>query len=290
MDGEPPVNGKVCIVTGANTGIGLETAAALVAQGATVVLACRDEAKAREAIAEINARGGKGAAHFMPLNLASLQSVRDFAASFQHKFNRLDVVVNNAGIMPGKRQITIEGFEMILGVNHLGHYLLTRDLLGLLRRSVPARVVVVASAMHHRGDINFNDLQSETKYGPMGVYSNSKLANVMFTYALARRLEGSGVTANCLHPGVVGTQIIRKQIGDYPAIVQPLGSLFLAFTLSPEKGARTSVHLASSPEVEGISGKYFVRCKPAQSSARSHDVAAQEKLWETSARLTGLDA
>lgn len=282
------MNGKVCIVTGANTGIGLETAAALVNQGATVVLACRDEAKANAAIADIAARGGKGKAVFLPLDLASLQTVRDFAGTFRQRFPRLDVLVNNAGIMPGKRQVTCDGFEMIFGVNHLGHYLLTRELLGLLKQSAPARIVVVASTMHHRGRVNFGDLQSETKYGPMGVYSNSKLANVLFTYALARRLEGSGLTANSLHPGVVRTQIIQKQIGDYPAILRPLALPILPFFLSPAQGAHTSVYLASSPEVEGISGKYFVRCKPARSSVHSHDVTTQEKLWEISARLTGL--
>ncbi len=281
--------GKICIVTGANTGIGFETAAALIGQGATVVLACRDEAKANAALKEIAARGGSGAGHVMPLNLASLKSVRTFAAAFRERFQRLDVLVNNAGVMPGKRYTTEDGFEMIFGTNHLGHYLLTRELLDLLKRSAPARIVVVASTMHHRGRINFDDLQAEQKFGPMGIYSNSKLANVMFAFTLARRLEGSGVTVNCLHPGVVRTQIIRKQINDYPAILRPLAIPFLALTLSPAQGARTSIHLASSPEVEGVTGKYFARCKLTRSSARSMDVSAQEKLWDISARLAGIE-
>lgn len=284
------MNGKVCIVTGANTGIGLETAAALIGQGATVVLACRDESKADTALREIITRGGSGTGHVMKLDLASLQSVRAFAAAFHARFNRLDVLVNNAGVMPGKRYTTEDGFEMIFGTNHLGHYLLTRELLDLLKRSAPARVVVVASAMHHGGRIDFDDLQSERKYGAMRVYSMSKLANVMFTFALARRLNGSAVTVNCLHPGVVRTQIIQKQIGDYPAFLRPLALPILPFMLSPAQGARTSIHLALAAEVEGISGRYFVKSKPAKSSGRSHDRDAQERLWEISARLTGLPA
>lgn len=283
------MKGKVCIVTGANTGIGLETAAALIDRGATVVLACRDESKANRALQEIATRNGSGTGHAMKLDLASLKSVSAFAAAFRERFNRLDVLVNNAGVMPGKRYTTEDGFELIFGTNHLGHYLLTHKLLDLLRRSAPARIVVVASTMHHRGQINFDDLQAEHKYGPMSVYSNSKLANVMFAFALARRLKGSGVTANCLHPGIVRTQIIQKQIGDYPAILRPLAIPFLALALSPAQGARTSIHLASSPEIEGVSGKYFVRCKPARSSARSHDVSVQEKLWDLSARLVGIE-
>lgn len=283
------MNGKVCIVTGANTGIGFETAAALIGQGATVVLACRDESKATTALKEIADRGGSGTGYVMKLDLASLKSVRAFAAGFRERFQRLDVLVNNAGVMPGKRYTTEDGIEMIFGTNHLGPYLLTRELLDLLKRSAPARIVVVASTMHRQGRINFDDLQAERKFGPMGIYSNSKLANVMFTFALARRLEGSGVTVNCLHPGVVRTQIIRKQINDYPAILRPLAIPFLALTLSPAQGARTSIHLASSPEVEGVSGKYFARCKVARSSSRSLDVPAQEKLWEISARLVGME-
>jgi len=282
------LNGKVCIVTGANTGIGLETAAALVGQGATVVLACRDESKANAALKEIVARGGSGIGHVMKLDLASLKSVHAFTEAFQARFNRLDVLVNNAGVMPGRRYTTEDGFEMIFGTNHLGHYLLTRELLDLLKRSAPARVVIVASTMHRGGRIDFGDLHSEKKYGAMRVYSNSKLANVMFTYALARRLSGSAVTANCLHPGVVRTQIIEKQIGDYPRILRPLALPILPFMLSPAQGARTSIHLASATEVESVSGRYFVKSKSAESSRRSQDRDAQEQLWEISARLTGL--
>lgn len=284
------MSGKTCIVTGANSGIGLETAAALVGLGATVILACRDETKGADALRNIEARRGSGKSVVMKLDLASMRSIRDFAGEFQHRFNRIDVLVNNAGIMPGKRQVTADGFEMIFGVNHLGHYLLTRLLLDSLKRSAPARVVVVASTMHHRGNLDFDDLQSEKRFGPMSVYSNSKLANVMFSHALARRLEGSGVTSNCLHPGVVRTNIVRKQIADFPRILQPLGVPVMFLMLSPEKGVRTSVYLASSPEVDGVSGRYFVKSRPAQTSERSHDRDAQEHLWEISARLTGLDA
>jgi len=284
------MSGKTCIVTGANTGIGMETAAALVDKGATVVLACRDADKAESARREIAARGGRGSAVTMPLDLASQRSIRDFARDFQHRYPRLDVLVNNAGVMPGKRSLSADGFEMIFGVNHLGPYLLTRLLLDSLKRTGPSRIVVVASAMHHRGRLDFANLQSEKRFGPMAVYSNSKLANVMFTHALARRLAGSGVTVNALHPGVVSTNIIRKQIAEFPRFLQPLGAPAMLLMITPEKGARTSVYLASSPEVDGVSGRYFVKSRPAKASKRSHDIDAQERLWEISARMTSLEA
>ncbi len=253
------------------------------------MLACRDAAKAAEALRDIESRGGPGKGVAMELDLASLQSIRSFAREFRQAFQRLDVLVNNAGVMPGKRQVTRDGFEMIFGVNHLGHFLLTGLLLDTLKRSAPSRAVVVASTMHHRGRLDFDDVQSETRYRSMSVYSTAKLANVMFTHALARRLGGSGVTANALHPGVVRTNIIRKQIADFPRLLQPLGAPAMLLMLSPEQGARTSVYLASSPEVDGVSGRYFVKCKPARPSASSNDVDAQERLWNISAQLTGLD-
>jgi len=282
------MNGKVCIVTGANTGIGLETAAGLQRQGATVVLACRDRAKSDAALRDLESRGGPGQAVAMDLDLTSMKSIHAFADDFQSRYNRLDALVNNAGVMPGKRHTTVDGFEMVFGVNHLGHFLLTHRLLDLLKQSAPSRIVVVASTMHHRGRIAFDDLHSEKRYAPMGVYSNSKLANVMFTHALARRLDGTRVTANSLHPGVVATNIIRKQIADFPRWLHPLEKPVMAFMLTPEKGARTSVYLASSPEVNGTSGKYFVRCRPASASMRSLDQNAQERLWDVSERLTKL--
>jgi NAD(P)-dependent dehydrogenase (short-subunit alcohol dehydrogenase family) len=282
------MNGKTCIVTGANTGIGLETAAGLMRQGATVVLACRDRAKSEEALRDLEARGTPGRAVAMDLDLGSMKSIHAFADAFQSRFNRLDALVNNAGIMPGQRYTTSDGFEMVFGVNHLGHFLLTHRLLDLIKRSAPSRIVVVASTMHHRGRLNFDDLHSVGRYAPMAVYSNSKLANVMFANSLARRLEGSGVTVNSLHPGVVATNIIRKQIADFPRWLHPLEKPVMAIMLTPEKGARTSVYLASSPEVDGVSGKYFVKCRPARVAKRSLDRDAQERLWEISERATGI--
>ncbi len=277
------MTGKVCIVTGANSGIGLETAAGLVQQGATAILACRDEAKAALAAKSIASRGGPGRAEVMPLDLASQESIAGFAREYQRRFQRLDVLVNNAGVIPLTRQTTRDGFEMQFGVNHLGGFRLTLELLGLLKQSAPSRVVVVASVMHHRGKINFGDLHSEQRYRWTTAYGQSKLANVMFTRALARRLEGSGVTVNSLHPGVVRTKISR----DFPAVLQPIAAPFMYLMLSPAKGARTSVYLATSREVDGVSGEYFNKCKPARSSSTSQDLEAQERLWEVSAQLTG---
>ncbi len=279
------MNGKTCIVTGANIGIGLETAAGLVRQGATVVLACRNAANAASAVKEIESRGGRGKAVAMPLDLASQQSIRDFAGEFRSRFKSLDVLVNNAGLMLRARQFTKDGIEMQFGVNHLGPYLLTRLLLDVMKRSAPSRIVVVSSTMHHSGEIAFDDLQAEKNYRWTTAYGQSKLANIMFACALARRLEGSGVTVNSLHPGVVRTSIAR----DMPAFLRPIAAPFMYLLMSPANGARTSVYLASSPEVDGVSGQYFVKSRPAKMSISSQDRDAQERLWEISARMTGLD-
>jgi retinol dehydrogenase-12/retinol dehydrogenase-13 len=274
------MSGKVSIVTGANSGIGLETAAGLVNLGATVVLACRDEAKAASAIKTLDSRGGRGKGLAMRLDLASQESIRDFARAFQQKFDRLEVLVNNAGLMPRARQLTKDGFEMQFGVNHLGPFLLTTLLLDLLKKSTPSRIVVVSSTMHKWSTINFEDLQGEKKYHYGRAYGQSKLANVMFTCALARRLEGSGVTVNCLHPGGVRTNFVRD-------LSRPMRALYaLGLTLTPAQGARTSVYLASSPEVSGVSGRYFAKSKPARPSKLSQDIGAQERLWQISERLT----
>ena len=276
------MTGKICIVTGANSGIGFETAAGLIQQGATVVLACRDEAKAADALKAINSRGGRGKGMVMKLDLASQQSIRDFARAFQEKLNRLDVLVNNAGLMPRVREQTKDGFEMQFGANHLGPFLLTALLLDLLKKTAPSRIVMVTSVYHKWSTINFDDLQAEKKYHYGRAYGQSKLANAMFTFALARRLEGSGVTANCLHPGGVRTNFVRH-------LSKPMRAIYaLGLTMSPAEGAKTSLYLATSPDLSSVSGKYFAKCKPASSSKAAQDIDAQESLWQISARLTGL--
>jgi len=275
------MQGKVCIVTGANTGIGKETARALAMGGAHVVIGCRDPVRGAAACAELAADVDGAELTALDLDLASLASVRAFAAEFIARFDRLDVLVNNAGIWSGRRQLTTDGFELTFGVNHLGHFLLTHLLRDRLIASAPARVVTVSSALYARGRIDFDDLQTERSYSRTRAYGAAKLANVLFTVELARRLEGSGVTANVLHPGAVASDFIRE----LPDFIRWAAGLVLA---SPERGARTSVWAATSPELAGVSGAYFSGCRirALRGPARDPEIAA--RLWEVSADLAGL--
>lgn len=280
------MSGKVCIVTGANTGIGLETARGLAEMNATVVMACRRRERGEAALAGIQSGSKNASPELMLLDLASQQSIRDFTAAFKEKHDRLDVLVNNAATVPGKRESTLEGLEMQFGANHIGPFLLTHLLLDLLKATAPSRVVNVASTVHQGAHMDFDDLQGERKYEFFRAYGQSKLANVLFTCELARRLEGTGVTANCLHPGVVRTKILRDVRGPLGLIIR-YGTYLLS---SPRTGAKTSVYLASSPEVDGVSGKYFVKCREAESSERSRDEADAKRLWDISEELAGLGA
>ena len=206
-----------------------------------------------------------------------------FADEFKATHDRLNVLVNNAGVYLRKRATTVDGLETTFAVNHLGYFLLTTLLLDLLKRSAPARVVNVSSGAHASGHINFDDLQGESAYSGVKAYCHSKLANILFTRELARRLAGTGVTANCLHPGAVATGIFR-------ALPKPVEALIKLVTLSPERGAQTSVYLASSPKVEALTGKYFVRRVEATPSAEARDDEVARRLWDESARLTGVKA
>ncbi len=276
--------GKVVIVTGANTGIGRETARGLLAEGATVVLAVRNLEKGEEARADIVASTGHADAEVMELDLASTASIRAFAAAFKARFDRLDVLVHNAGIWTRARSQTVDGFETTFGVNHLGPFLLTHELKDVLLRSAPARIVVVSSALHYRGEIAWDDPQFERKaYGATRAYNQSKLANVLFTKALARRLSGTGVTVNALHPGVVATELTRE----LPGFVKAIAGLFM---LTPAQGAATSLHVALSDEGGQVSGEYFERSHAKTPSRAARDEAAQERLWKLSERLLGLEA
>jgi retinol dehydrogenase-12 len=272
------MKGKICIVTGGNTGIGKATVAGLAREGATVVLACRDLERGRAAIADIQAQTPSAEVRVMRLDLASLQSVRDFAAAFVAEYPRLDVLIENAGVSTGSRQLTADGFEMDFGVNHLGHFLLTTLLLPTLKASAPSRVVVVSSSVHKGAHIDFDDLQSERSWGTMRAYGQSKLANMLFVRALARQLEGSGVVVNALHPGVIASELAR----DFPAPFRLLARLFFKST---EKGARTSLHLATAPEAANVSGKYFADCKETKPGASALDDDAAKRLWTESERL-----
>ena len=270
------MNDKICIVTGGNTGIGKATVEGLARLGATVVIACRDAGRGQEALREIAAHWGSKDLQVMQLDLASLASVRAFAAAFMAKFTRLDVLVANAGIMTRKRQMTVDGIEMDLGVNHVGHFLLTDLLLPLLKRSAPARIVVVSSSMHARGTFDFEDLASEKSW--RGAYPRSKLANMLFVRALAKRLAGSRVVVNGLHPGVVSTELAR----DFPAPIRLMARWLFK---SPEQGARTSLYLVTAPEAAEISGRYFVNSKEKQPGATALDDALAERLWAETERL-----
>ncbi len=282
------MTGKTVVVTGANSGIGLETALALARAGARTMITARDAERGQAALETIRREAGTEQVDLVLFDLASLESVRVGAAEILDRTDRIDVLVNNAGLVLTDRRETTDGFEATFAVNHLGPFLLTRLLLDRIRSSAPARIVTVASTAHRaaRQGLDFDDLQNTADYKGMRAYSQSKLANILFTTELARRLEGTGVTVNCLHPGTVATGYGRD--GDSRG--------FLAFGLqvikpvikTPEKGARTSVHLASSPEVAGQSGYYYIKAKARNPSKAAQDVGAAGRLWEISEGLVNL--
>ncbi len=275
--------GKVCVVTGANSGIGLFTSIELAKRGMKVVLVCRDRRKGEKAVEEVGRKSGSGTAELMECDLASLKSVRAFAEEFQGTHGALHVLVNNAGIANIMRRETADGYEATWQVNYLSPFLLTSLLLGLMKRSAPSRIVNVTSVANFSGNIDFDDLQMKNDYSVMGAYSRSKLAIVLFTYELARRLKGTGVTVNCLHPGSVATNIWGRPLGR-ASFLGKAGRIFMS---SPEEGAKTSVYLASAPEVEGVTGKYYDQMVEKRSAAASYDEALAARLWETTLGLVG---
>jgi NAD(P)-dependent dehydrogenase (short-subunit alcohol dehydrogenase family) len=278
------MDGRTVLITGGNSGIGKETAAGLAKLGANVVFTARVEAKGAATAADIGARAGREVA-WMRLDLASMASIRRFADEFLARYPRLDVLINNAGLMQQHRSETEDGFETTFGVNHLGHFLLTQLLLDRLKASAPSRIVIVASDAHRqaRSGLNFDDLQSAKRYGGLDVYGKSKLANILFARDLARRLEGTGVTVNALHPGTVNTGFGAD--GDTTGIFAFGFSLARPFFKNATKGAEASVYLASSQDVEGVTGKYFADCKEKQPTAAAQDDAAAKRLWEISEAL-----
>jgi NAD(P)-dependent dehydrogenase (short-subunit alcohol dehydrogenase family) len=278
------MQGKICLVTGSTSGIGRVTALELAKMGATVVLACRDKSKGEATRDEIKAQNRDASVDMLLADLSSQQSVRQLAQDFTDRYSRLDVLLNNAGGIFLRRSTTVDGLERTFAVNYLAPFLLTNLLLGILKASAPARVVTVASGAHQGAIINFDDLQAEKRYNAMRAYSQSKLATILFTHELAKRLQGTNVTANCLHPGTVATNLGS----DNGPVLSFLIKLALRTGISPEKGAETSIYLASSPEVEGVTGKYFSDCKEVRSSKESYDDAAGQRLWEVSAELTNL--
>ena len=291
------LDGKTAIVTGANTGIGKETVVDLARRGARVIMACRSLKKGEAAKKDVVERTGSNNVIVKHLDLASLRSIRAFAEDINKNEARLDILVNNAGVMyPKEFTKTEDGFELTMGVNHLGHFLLTNLLVDLLKKSAPSRVVVVSSLSHLEGikkiageklGLNYNKMTSNISYGGTYAYEESKLANVLFARELARRLKGTGVTANSLHPGSISTDIQNTLPGWW---AYPLRFFLNIVGKTIEEGAQTQIYLAVSEEVEGVTGLYFADCKETEPSKNAQDNVAAKKLWEVSAKLVGLNA
>jgi NAD(P)-dependent dehydrogenase (short-subunit alcohol dehydrogenase family) len=277
---------RLCLVTGATAGIGRVTAHALAAMGAEVVVAGRNPPKAEATVRQIVAETGNPHVHFLIADFSVPSTIREMARQFRQQFDRLDVLVNNAGGFYPRRRETADGIEMTFAVNHLGPFLLTNLVLDVMVESAPARIVNVSSAAHRMGTLDFDDLGFRRGYSGMKAYGRSKLANVLFTYELARRLEGTGVTVNALHPGHVATDIWRSNFPLIGWLVKPLMQLV---AVGEGEGAQTSIYLACSAEVEGVTGQYLVNQQPVNSSAESYAVQVAQRLWDTSASIVGLD-
>lgn len=272
---------KICIITGATSGIGKETAEDIAMQGAVVVLPVRDSLKGDILKDEILAQTPDALIDLMHCDLASFDSIREFAAAFKEKYKKLHLLINNAGIWETKRNLSADGIEKNFAVNHLAPFLLTHLLLDTIKNSAPARIINVASNAHKQGKIQFSDLEYEKKYSSFGSYAQSKLANILFTKKLSQKLKGTEVTANCLHPGVVNTNLFDKM----PGVLKSIMNLFM---ISPKKGAQTTLYLATSPEVDHISGEYFAKSKPKKPApaALRQDIA--DKLWDISEKYVGI--
>ncbi|XP_041649439.1 retinol dehydrogenase 13 [Cheilinus undulatus] len=283
------LDGKTVLITGANTGIGKETSRDLARRGARVVMACRDLTRAEQAAEEIRQSTGNGNVVIRHLDLASVYSVRQFAKDFMDSEDRLDILINNAGVMMCPKWLTEDGFETQLAVNHLGHFLLTNMLLPMLRSSAPSRVVTVSSIAHKGGRIDLDDLFfSRRPYSSLESYRQSKLANVLFSRELARRLNGSGVSAFSLHPGVIRTELGRHVHSSFPLLGALLSLPSLLLMKTPWQGSQTTLYCALTPGLEAKSGSYFSDCAEKQTAPEGRDDAVARKLWEESARLVGL--
>jgi NAD(P)-dependent dehydrogenase (short-subunit alcohol dehydrogenase family) len=279
------VRGKTVLITGATSGIGLEASVELARRGARVVMVGRDRGKTEGAVAEVKGRSGSGEVSFLLCDFSSQAETRRLAQEILAGHERLDVLVNNAGAVNKERRLTEDGIEATFAVNHLGYFLLTHLLRDLLVRSAPARVVSVASEAHRAGTLEFDDLGFEQGYKLMRAYSRSKLANILFSNELARRLAGTGVTSNCLHPGVVATNIWSGAPGWIQPVIRLVGR---AFFISPEKGATPIIHQVAGPDLEGITGQYFVRHKAALPAPIARDEAVAKRLWKVSGDTVGV--
>jgi NAD(P)-dependent dehydrogenase (short-subunit alcohol dehydrogenase family) len=279
------VKDKVCVITGGTDGIGKAAAYELAVQGARLLIHGRDPEKGVRAVAEIKARSRNPGIEFVPADFGSLAEVRGLAAAVRARTPRVDVLINNAGGFFARRVLSKDGYEMTFAVNHLAPFLLTHLLLDTLKSTPLSRIVTTASAAHKGATLAFEDLQAAGKYSGFGCYGRSKLANILFTRALSKRLQGSGTTATCLHPGFVRTEIGRD-------IDAPFGrwifGLMSRFARSPQKGAQTLVYLAASPQVQGASGGYYFDFRPMAPAPAAQDDRVAERLWEVSARMVGM--
>jgi len=278
-------NSSVVVITGANSGMGKATSIEIAKTGANVVMVCRSKKRGEEALNEVRSLTGSDSVELMICDLASLKSIEEFCREFKKKYQRLDVLVNNAGvILPGWHQ-TIDGYELQFGVNHLGHFLLTNRLLDLIVASGPGRIINVTSGAHKIGRIHFDDINLKKNYTLWRAYAQSKLANILFTYELAERLKGTRVTVNCVYPGAVATNMgINRDTGFGTFITKMLKPFFQ----TSKEGAETAIYLATSLDVEGVTGKYFVSKKAIPSSKRSYDKVDAKKLWKLSEKMTNL--
>lgn len=281
----PELIGKTALVTGASSGIGKETALELAHLGAEVIMLCRNPEKADEAQKEIIAETGNQKVSVLLADLALMEQVKTAAESLNQQLDKLDILVNNAGLMPGRRRLTSEGIEVAWATNHLAGFLLTNLLTDKLLAADAARIINVSSEAHRLGHLDFQNLHSPKKYSALTAYADSKLANVYFTYELAKRLELTNITVNCLHPGVVATNFAGKDAAGFKYLFL-LGRPFMA---SPQKGARTPVYLAASPEVATITGAYFKNMKPIRSSRESYNQILARRLWTLSEHQTGFN-
>jgi NAD(P)-dependent dehydrogenase (short-subunit alcohol dehydrogenase family) len=280
------MHGKRCLVTGATSGIGFITAQALAQQGAAVVLVGRDPNRGAAAVERITHETGNDAVSLLLADLSSQSQIVQAAQEFHDHFDRLDILVNNAGALFAKRQLSVDGIEMTFALNHLGYFLLTHLLLDTIKASPYARIVNVASGAHRAGHIDFDDLQGERRYGGWRAYCQSKLANILFTYELAARLRGTGVTANVMHPGFVATNFGHNNSGLFAWLIR----ITQVAALSPQQGAETIIHLATSPDVAGHTGRYFIKKRAVPSSKESYDKSIANRLWQISEDMVGLSS
>ncbi|XP_070490607.1 retinol dehydrogenase 14-like [Chironomus tepperi] len=279
------IDNKIVVITGANTGIGKETAIDLARRGGKIYIACRDRSRGENALVDIRRESGSDKVYFLQLDLASLKSIRDFSKKFHQLESKLDILINNAGIMACPKLSTEDGFEMQIGVNHLGHFLLTNLLLDLLKSAAPSRIVNVSSKAHVRGEIYRDDFMLDRSYAPVKSYAQSKLANILFTRKLANVLAGTKVTANSCHPGIVTTELARH----IPKILQILmNTVFKTFLKTPVEGAQTQIRLAVDPDLETTTGRYFYDCEEHEPARLARDDDTAEWLWNKSAQLVRL--